>query len=123
MIVEDDKAIRDLVAELLRELGFNTIVGAATADEALSLARGRDLDLVVLDYRLKEGSGIDVAERLRALPGFRAPLLVTTALPRPQAAQVCAEAGACECVPKPFDVIDFLSAVQGCLEDSPAVAV
>ena len=120
LVVEDDVAIQNLLSELLREQGIERVLGAATADEALDFATKHPLDLVVLDYRLKETSGIEVAEQLRALPGFRAPVLVTTALPQPRAEEVCAEAKACECVAKPFDITEFLRAVQACLAQAPA---
>jgi|SRR5690348_11975029 CheY-like chemotaxis protein len=120
LVVEDDVAIQNLFSELLREQGMERVLGAATAQQALDLAGRHALDLVVLDYRLRESSGIEVAEQLRALPGFRAPVLVTTALPRPQAEEVCAEADACECVAKPFDITEFLRAVQACLDHGQA---
>lgn len=120
LVVEDDVAIQDLLSELLREQGIERVLGAATAGEARDFAVKHALDLVVLDYRLKETSGIEVAEQLRALPGFRAPVLVTTALPQPWAEEVCVEAKACECVAKPFDITEFLRAVQACLEQAPA---
>jgi two-component system, OmpR family, phosphate regulon response regulator OmpR len=116
LVVEDDRAIQDLMSELLREQGFKRVLCAASPNEAVALATANSIDLVVLDYLLRGQSGIDVAERLRSLPGFDASVLVTTALPKPRAEQVCAEADACECLTKPFDITDFLEAVQTCLD-------
>lgn len=111
------------MCELLREQGFQKVLAAESPPEALQLANTNAVDIVVLDYRLRGSSGIEVAEQLRALPGFDAPVLVTTALPEPQAEQVCAEAEACECVRKPFDITEFLGAVQACMEQrEPEVA-
>jgi CheY-like chemotaxis protein len=124
LVVEDDRAIRDLMSELLREQGFHQVLAAETPEEALDLATANNIDMVVLDYRLRGCSGIEVAEQLRALPGFRAPVLVTTALPRPEAEQVCEEADACQCVLKPFDITEFLGAVQACLDQrEPSAAM
>ncbi|GEM_PF-1833651 len=116
LVVEDDPSILTLMSELLREQGFQTVYPANNPDAALALAAAQGFDLVVLDYHLGQQSGIEVAEQLRALPGFEAPVLVTTALPSARAHQVCAELDACECVTKPFDVTDFLEAVQACLD-------
>jgi DNA-binding response OmpR family regulator len=126
LLVEDDAGIQQLVTQLLEEEGFGRVLRARTAEEALPLASQNKLDLVVLDQHLQGSSGVEVAEQLRALPGFRAPVLVTTALPRPEAEQVCAEAAACECIVKPFDIAEFLAAVAACLDlehdRSPAAA-
>ncbi|HLY67204.1 MAG TPA: response regulator, partial [Chloroflexota bacterium] len=120
MVVEDDATIRELMMELLREQDFEQVLGAANPARALALAQSNELDLVVLDHCLGGESGIEVAEQLRALPDFSAPVLVTTALPRAEAEKVCAEADACECVLKPFDITEFLAAVQACLRDRGA---
>jgi CheY-like chemotaxis protein len=120
LVVEDDRAIRDLMGELLREQGFKSVLTAGTPDDAIALARTNSIDLVVLDYLLGGHSGIEVAERLRSLPGFGASVLVTTALPQKQAENVCAQANACECLTKPFDITDFLEAVQSCLHEGAA---
>ena len=44
-----------------------------------------------------------------------APLLLTTALPRTRAAELCHKITACAWVTKPFDIADFFSAVRACL--------
>ena len=109
------------MGQLLREQGFGTVLSAADRDSALAHAKRQPLDLVVLDYVLRGQSGIEIAEQLRALPGFDAPVLVTTALPRPQAEEACEAAGACECILKPFDITAFLEAVQACLDGQQLV--
>ena len=92
------------------------MLAAADREAALALASTNSPDIVILDHLLGPDSGIEVAEQLRSLPGFHAPVLVTTALPQKQAEAVCAEAHACECVSKPFDIVRFLEAVQMCLD-------
>ena len=86
LVVEDDPSVRDLMCQRLREQGFGKLLTAANGDEAARIAMAQPLDLVVLDYRLGDTSGIEVAERLRALPGFQSRVLVT-------AAPTCLEAG------------------------------
>lgn len=118
LVVEDDPSIRRLMVQLLQEEGFDHVLEATNVSSALALAQEHPLDVVVLDYVLPGQTGIDVAEQLRAQAGFNGPLLVTTALPRAQAEEACAELDACECLPKPFDITEFLAAVRGCLTDA-----
>jgi DNA-binding response OmpR family regulator len=115
LIVEDDAAIRRLMAELVREEGFDRVLTAGLPQEALAVAAAQSLDLVILDVHLGAHSGIELAERLRALPRFSAPVLVTTALPQRQAKELCDAAEACECLVKPFDIDEFLRAVRDCV--------
>src|SRR5579864_5666562 len=97
LVAEDDADIQKLVTALLSERGFDQVLCASTAKQALELAGANQLDFVVLDYYLADGPALEVADALRALPDFGAPILVTTALPRAQAREVCDEAEACEC--------------------------
>ncbi|HEU0166593.1 MAG TPA: response regulator [Chloroflexota bacterium] len=122
LVVEDDVSIQHLIAELLHEQGFDRVFSAAGPNRARTIALEEPLDLVVLDCLLGGVSGVEVAEQLRAIPGFKAPVLVTTALPEKEAKAVCAEADACECVQKPFDITEFLRAVQNCVDGQTATA-
>ena len=64
LLVEDERSIREPLAEALRSEGFETSV-AGTAAEALELA-GQAPDLILLDVMLPDGSGFDVCRELRA---------------------------------------------------------
>ena len=62
LVVDDDAAIREMLAALLEAEGF-AVEAAATGEEALM--KRRDYAVVVLDSELPGVSGIDVARRLR----------------------------------------------------------
>ncbi|MGQ0735542.1 MAG: response regulator [Acidobacteriota bacterium] len=68
LLVEDEPAVRDIVATMLRDLGYHTLE-AGSADEALSVAEDLSptIDLLVTDVVLPELSGRQLAERLRRL--------------------------------------------------------
>jgi signal transduction histidine kinase len=73
LVVEDERAIRDLVAELMRTLGFEVEVagGGEEALEAIRIADGR-FDLMVTDIAMPGMNGWDLAGRVtKARPGFR----------------------------------------------------
>jgi two-component system cell cycle sensor histidine kinase/response regulator CckA len=64
--VEDEEAVRHLLAQGLRNYGF-TVMTARDGPEALDLARARDaqIDLLVTDVVMPNMSGRDLADRLR----------------------------------------------------------
>ena len=64
LIVDDEAAIRDVVGITLDLAGFETIK-AANAHEAHVSIIDRKPDLVLLDWMLPGGSGIELARRLR----------------------------------------------------------
>jgi PAS domain S-box-containing protein len=67
LVVEDEPAVRMLVAEALGELGYQTLE-AADAEEALMiLSATAPIDLLVTDVGLPGMNGRDLAERGRAL--------------------------------------------------------
>jgi len=65
LVVDDAEAKRYLMSAWLRR-GGHSVVTAATGEEALALAK--DADVVVLDVRLPDISGIEVCERIKADP-------------------------------------------------------
>ncbi len=93
-IVEDSKAVRDALADLLDTLDDVTIVGSAedaqTAIEGISRSRP---DYVVLDYQLVGSTGVDV---LRAVHPKMPEIvfIVLTNHPISQYRRVCVDAGA-----------------------------
>lgn len=65
LVVDDAEAKRYLMGSWLRRAGYS-VLEAATGEEAL--AQAKDADLVLLDIRLPDISGIEVCERIKADP-------------------------------------------------------
>jgi CheY-like chemotaxis protein len=70
LIVEDDRAFAEIVAELARELQFETRI-AGSADEAIVEATAHCPDCIVLDMNLPDHSGLSVLDRLKREPRTR----------------------------------------------------
>jgi response regulator NasT len=69
LIADDMVDDRSLLAEVLRTLGHDVVALARSGDEAVEQARATAPDVVLLDVRMPDGSGIDAARRLRtAMP-------------------------------------------------------
>ena len=69
LLVEDDPALREMAATLLRRLGY-TVLAAANGIEALSLKQQRDtghVDLLFTDVVMPHMSGKELADRVQAL--------------------------------------------------------
>lgn len=70
LLVEDDATNRKLVRVVLGDNNRYRILEAASADEALAQLRKVKPDLLLLDIRLGDGSGLDVISAVRADPSF-----------------------------------------------------
>jgi len=67
-----------LVVMLSRRPNFQVVAEAGTAGESVELARRYQPDLVVMDVRLPDGSGIEACREIRAeLPGTRVVMLTS----------------------------------------------
>ena len=119
MVVDDDAAIRDVVATVLEEEGY-TVITAASGEEALAMLHGRLPALVILDMRMPVMDGWEFAERVRARYENRVPLLVMTAAV--DARQRAAQVGAAGILSKPFDLHDLIRAVDQLLDQNGSAA-
>ncbi|MFT3906372.1 MAG: response regulator [Steroidobacteraceae bacterium] len=68
LLVEDSRILSDRVMELITELpGVDAIGIATTESEAVETIVRQQPDAVLLDLRLREGTGFGVMRRLKAL--------------------------------------------------------
>lgn len=79
LLVEDDRASRNLIRAIFRYRGFR-IVEAESIKEARDYLRRDMPSIILLDIRLKDGSGLDLVTELRANPVFNnLPIVAITA--------------------------------------------
>jgi DNA-binding NarL/FixJ family response regulator len=74
MIVDDDLAVRNLIAATLERTGYET-VETGSGDEAIDLARGETPSLVLLDINLAGTNGYVVCTELRQMLGRQLPIM------------------------------------------------
>ncbi len=62
MIVDDDPEVRIIVAEFLREFGYQVIQASGGAEALELLALTPDLRMIITDVRMPDMSGIELAD-------------------------------------------------------------
>jgi signal transduction histidine kinase/ActR/RegA family two-component response regulator len=65
LLVDDDSAVREVTASMLRELGY-VILEVGSGGAALDLLDGADVDLVVLDFAMPGMNGMEVAQQVHS---------------------------------------------------------
>ncbi len=105
VLVVDDNATNQRVAQLfLERLGCN-VTTAANGQEALDACAAQDFDLVFMDLQMPVMDGLTAARRLRAREAGRrrTPIVALTANARQQDLDECLAAGMDDFITKPID--------------------
>jgi two-component system cell cycle response regulator DivK len=113
LVVEDNEIHRRLFNDMLRESGY-VVLMAETGASAIRLAQqGRKPHLILLDVRLPDISGIEVARVLKSAPSTcNIPIIAVTAYAMREDEQKVMESGCDAYVSKPINVIDLLTLVE-----------
>ncbi len=111
LIVDDDDRNRKLARDVLAAGGLST-VEAKTGSEALAVARSTLPDVILMDLRLPDVDGVEVARRLKADRITAAiPVVALTSAAGP--GEWAAGAGFDGFLEKPLDVARFPASVRG----------
>src|SRR5262245_9054731 len=95
------------------------VVEAGSAEEALVRRGGEDIDLIVLDVRLPEMSGIEALDRIRKRPGFDSvPVIMISGHASLADAVHSVQLGATDFLEKPLDRDRVLVSVESALRQT-----
>lgn len=110
LVVEDDDCTRDALVEFLSDEGFS-VESALDGQEALGVAAGGGLDVIVLDLGLPVLDGMAFADIWRTHPGrVGIPIIATSGSPEGEA--IAAEFGAAAFRSKPLDLVALADLVR-----------
>jgi DNA-binding response OmpR family regulator len=110
LIVEDEGRIASFLRKGLHSNGYSTSV-AGTGEEALTLARTGDFDLMILDLGLPDVDGFEVLQRVRG-HNRSMPVIVLTARDAVPDRVSGLEGGADDYVTKPFSFEELLARIR-----------
>jgi two-component system, OmpR family, response regulator RegX3 len=119
LLVEDEPAITEPLAESLEREGFELRIAGSVA-EALDAAARVQPDLILLDLMLPDGSGFDVCRQVRS--SSQVPIIMLTARGDEADRIVGLELGADDYVVKPFSAREVVARVRAVLRRTSAVA-
>src|SRR5689334_19040326 len=95
------------------------LVEAGSGEEALHRLDEEDVDLIVLDVRLPEMSGIEALDRIRKRPGLASvPVIMISGHASLAEAVHCVQLGACDFLEKPLDRDRVLVCVENALRQT-----
>ncbi len=112
VVVDDHEVVRQgLVALLARRDGFQVVAEAGTVAESIEAARRHRPDIIVMDVRLPDGSGVEACRDIRAeLPETR--IIMLTSYPDDEAVLSAIMAGASGYLLKQIRARDLVAALE-----------
>src|SRR5437762_7690021 len=112
LVVDDHEVVRQgLVALLDRRPGFEVVAQAGSVAESIDQARLHQPDIVVMDVRLPDGSGVEACRAIRdELPGTR--VIMLTSFPDDEAVLSAIVAGASGYLLKQIRARDLVAALE-----------
>ena len=115
IVVDDEPAIVRMCVQVLQSKG-HTVHGFTRADEALEHLTGQAADLVVVDYKMPEVSGLEFIQRAWAVrPGVR--VVMITAHGTREVITKANESGVETIVLKPFTPAELAEGVARAVSD------
>jgi len=119
LALDDDPAIRQLVADYLAQNDLR-VTTVATGKELAAVMARETIDLVVLDLRLQGEDGMQIARKLREESGI--PILILTGRAEEADRVMGLELGADDYLTKPFSPRELLARIRALLRRAKAQA-
>lgn len=109
LVIEDEAAIADLLEYGLQKEGYN-VQKASTSAEGLRRLELFQPDLLLLDWMLPDGNGLDICKKVTALSNI--PIVMLTAKSDITDKILGLEFGADDYITKPFDLREVVARIR-----------
>ncbi|MGI8908632.1 MAG: response regulator [Candidatus Sumerlaeaceae bacterium] len=116
LVVDDDPDVAYSFTRVFRPPEFE-IVEARSGEQAMNVLKSARPDVVLMDVRMPGGSGLATLTKMRR-SGSNVPVVLMTAYGSLRIASEAVQAGAFDCIMKPFDVSRIRQVVASALEAS-----
>jgi len=120
LVVDDDIAVCRIVHRMLSSEQYTVQTSQSVAD-AVAVIEQKPFDVYLMDYRLPDGSGLDVADRIRS-KGIQAPIILISGYDPSDVALRAEKLRITDFLKKPFSQEIICNAVKKAI-GSPPVAV
>lgn len=113
MVVDDMATSRRLVTMALDELGIENYTWAGSGQDALKSLAANPVHLVLTDYNMPNGSGIDLLRAIREYaPIARTGVIIITGSPDQRVLQAGSTLGLNNYIKKPFTTLQLKQCIE-----------
>lgn len=121
LVVDDEPMVLDLFEEILSKERY-TLLTANNGKEALELVRKKTPDLVILDLKLPDVSGIETLRRINRL-SENTEVIIITGYGSMETTRAAMRLGAYDYITKPFDIDYIRALIEDALSAAPGSLV
>lgn len=116
LVIDDSSAMRRIMKNSLKQLGFDNIEEAQNTDEAWAKLGEKTFSMILCDCSLPDMSGLDLLRAVRSESALaQIPFVVVTTPNQKQALAEAGNAGATDFVYKPVTAVVLESKIQSIL--------
>ncbi|MBM3618718.1 MAG: response regulator [Alphaproteobacteria bacterium] len=118
LVIDDDKAIANLIRNVLKNLGFGGIFVAHDAEEGIKIVEKSPIDLIITDWEMEPINGIELTKRVRALDNIKrfTPIIMLTGHGEKSEIEMARDCGITEYLIKPFTAKSLCSRISTVVE-------
>ncbi|MCR8745700.1 response regulator transcription factor [Romboutsia lituseburensis] len=109
LLLEDDKSLNRGISFKLKKEGY-TVYSASSIKEAMDIFKENDINLIISDIGLPDGSGFDFCEEIRKISNVH--IIMLTALDQEVDIVTGYEIGVDDYITKPFSLIVLISKIN-----------
>ncbi len=117
LVVDDEPQLRRVMRTTLTDLGY-TVIDAKTGEDALTLFRQDQPDLILLDLNMPGIGGLETCRAIRETSDI--PIIILSVRNTEREKVQALDAGADDYVCKPFGIQELLARIRAALRRSPA---
>lgn len=114
LIIEDDSTFAQIIEGFLTKNNFE-VTTVSNVAKALKLIAHEDFQLLLIDYRLPDGTGIDVLNHRRET-GLTVPAIIMTSFNDVRTAVKAIQLGAADYITKPINPDELLMIISNALQ-------
>lgn len=111
LLAEDDAVLGELIVHMLKKKAGYRVEWVTTGNEAYEYARNAYYDIVILDWMMPEGDGVQTCRRLRK-SGYSGAVLLLTAKDSLRDRVEGLDSGADDYLVKPFELDELLARLR-----------
>jgi len=119
LIVEDDSSTGEVLElAISQETSYRSLL-VTSGQDALAVVQQTKPDLIILDYRLPDTTGIELYDQLQSYQNLKAvPVVLMSAMERSEELEPTATNRPVTRIDKPFELDDLLSTIERLLANA-----